>query len=201
MWPTRALGTSSSTASSIPRPARSTGHDDDVRPTAGGRAPARAASRRSTVVVGTSRSASAASSTLMRVAARRKCSGVVRLSRSVDERVVHQRVIDDVDRHGPTLYNFSTRMRAQLAVRRSRSLLPRRSPVWPAQARRAAPVSLIVIGGTVITRERHAPGAVARAPSRSTAPTSSTSDARRRSRRGTRRRRPSTRATRSCCPG
>jgi hypothetical protein len=25
----------------------------------------------------------------------------------VDERVLDQRVIDDVDRHGPTLYNFS----------------------------------------------------------------------------------------------
>ena len=73
-------GTSSSTASSMPRPARSTGtttmSDSILCPSAG-------PSGVSTVVgaVPTSRKASAASSTLIRVAARRKCSGAVRLSR------------------------------------------------------------------------------------------------------------------------
>ncbi len=42
----------------------------------------------------------------MRVAARRKCSGVRALVAQLDERIVHERMIDEVDRHGPTLYNF-----------------------------------------------------------------------------------------------
>ena len=58
----------------------------------------------------------------------------------------HQRVIDDVDRHGSTLYNFP-RMRASLAV-----LLPlvAATVVTSAQGARRA-VSLVVIGGTVLT--------------------------------------------------
>ena len=58
-------------------------HDDDVRDPA--RRPGAGPSGVSTVTLvdGRSLSASATSSTLMRVAARRKCSGVVVLSRSV----------------------------------------------------------------------------------------------------------------------
>src|SRR4051812_18909457 len=82
MWPTRALGTNSSTASSMPRPARSTGTTTTSAPA---RRPAAGPSGVSTVTSSAVRSlsASAISSTLMRVAARRKCSGVVVLSRSV----------------------------------------------------------------------------------------------------------------------
>src|SRR5690348_15781577 len=80
MWPTRAPGTSSSTASSIPRPARSTGTTTTSGFT---RRPAAGPSGVSTTtsVVGTALNASAASMTLMRVALRRKSSGSVRLSR------------------------------------------------------------------------------------------------------------------------
>src|SRR5438034_6247679 len=81
MWPTRAPGTSSSTASSMPSPARSTGTTTTLprmrRPGAGP-----SGGSTVTALVGTSLSAWAASSTLMRVAARRKCSAVVCLSRS-----------------------------------------------------------------------------------------------------------------------
>ncbi len=81
----------------------------------------------------------------------------------VDERVLHERVIDDVDRHGPTLYNFSTECvhttRAVVAIA-ARS----RSPCLAAQQARR-PASLVVIGGTVITenatRQVLSPGAVA----------------------------------------
>src|SRR5262249_11118909 len=82
MCPTRAPGTSSSTASSMPSPARSTGTTTTSVPR---RRPAEGPSGVSTVtsVAATSSSASAASSTLMRVAARRNSSGGVSLSRSV----------------------------------------------------------------------------------------------------------------------
>ena len=75
-------------------------HDDDVAGDPARRRPARAASRPSPSVAGRSRVASAASSRLMRTAMRRNSSGGVVASRSVDERVVHERVLDEVDRHG-----------------------------------------------------------------------------------------------------
>ena len=77
MWPTRAVGISSRTASSMPSPARSTGHDDDVAPRPGVPRPARAASATVAGMLGRSRVASAASSRLIRTAIRRKSSGGV----------------------------------------------------------------------------------------------------------------------------
>ena len=76
-------------------------HDDDIAGHAGGRAPARAASATITSRVGTSRSASAASSTLMRVGGaaellRRRRARVAQR----DERVLNERMVDEVDGHG-----------------------------------------------------------------------------------------------------
>ena len=81
-------------------------HDDDVVGCPPAVGAGRAACRPSPRWLGTSRIASAASSTLIRVAARLKRSGVRALVAQLGERVVHERMIHDVDRHGPTLYNF-----------------------------------------------------------------------------------------------
>ena len=166
----------------MPRPARSTGTTTTSGPI---RRPGAGPSGVSTVdvVVGTSRSASAASSTLMRVAARRKCSGVVRLSRSEDERVVHERVVDEVDRHGVTIHDtglwltahgsrakMSEVLRAtalnraeMLAVRAW--LIARLVAVAGDAAGRGGQVALVVVGRTVITENAAhqvlSPGAVA----------------------------------------
>ena len=49
---------------------------------------------------GTSRSASAASSTLMRLAARRNAGGVGARVAQLHQRVVHERMVNEVKRHG-----------------------------------------------------------------------------------------------------
>ena len=105
----------------------------------------------------------------------------------VDERVLHERMIDEVDRHGSTLYNFSTacvHTVASVVAVRARGVAVARLSGRAAGS--AAAHSLVVVGGTVVTENAHAPGARRRAPSRSTAPTSSTSIAPRRLPRATR---------------
>ena len=107
----------------------------------------------------------------MRVAARRKCSGGVRLSRSVDERVVHQRVVDEVDRHG-VHYTIGLadcgdwrRLESASMKRCSLVVCVRRDAGRLSAQPARRPVSLIVIGGTVITQNAAhrilSPGAVA----------------------------------------
>src|SRR6185295_8638901 len=99
-----------------------------------------------------------------------------------DERIVHERMVNDVDRHGSTLYNFFF-MRAQgrfhgshkSHVARRKSTLPRTtlsvlstlliiSTILSAQAARRR-VSLVITGGIVVTqnatRQVLNPGAVA----------------------------------------
>ena len=82
MWPTRARGHELEHRVEHAQAGAQHRHHDDVarHPSARRRAEGRLDGRRRRV--GMSRSASAASSTLMRVAARRKSSGGVRLSRS-----------------------------------------------------------------------------------------------------------------------
>ena len=92
----------------MPRPARRTG---TTTTSAATRRPSAGPIGVSTVTdaVGTDRSASAASSTLMRVASRRNASGGVSLVAQRGQRVVHQRVIDEVDRHDTKLYTMDVR--------------------------------------------------------------------------------------------
>ena len=78
-----------------------------------------------------SRSASAASSTLMRVAARRNCSGSVRLSRRSTSASCTSGW-STVDRHGSPLYNFSSMRAHRVRVRDGdRGALRRRSRSRP----------------------------------------------------------------------
>jgi 5-methylthioadenosine/S-adenosylhomocysteine deaminase len=79
----------------------------------------------------------------------------------IDECVVHQRVIDEMDRHGPTLYNFSP-MRAHAATLCA-MVLAAAALIDGQVARRT--ISLAVIGRSVVTanaaRQVLTPGAVA----------------------------------------
>ena len=88
----------------------------------------------------------------MRVAARRKCVGRRALVAQVDERVVHERMVDEMDRHGPSLYNFCL-MRASTvaAVIRGRTGLGIVAAGFIAGQPTIRTVSLVVIGGTVVT--------------------------------------------------
>ncbi len=102
MWPTRAVGMSSSTASSMPSPALSTGTTTTPsvtrRPSAG---PIGVWTR--TLWLGMSRVASAASSRLMRTAMWRNVSGFVEASRRVAKRVVDEGMLNQMHGHGSTI--------------------------------------------------------------------------------------------------
>ena len=92
-------GTSSSTASSMPSPARSTGTTTTSAPTRRP-APGRAASRRSSVVVG---DVAQRLGGQQHADARRGAAEMLRRRALVaqrDQRVVHERVVDEMDRHG-----------------------------------------------------------------------------------------------------
>src|SRR6202790_5185073 len=186
MWPTRAGGTSSSTASSMPRPARRTGTTTTSAPI---RNPEAGPIGVSTVVatVATSRSASAASRTLIRVAARRNCSGGVVLFRSDrsasctsgwSTRWTGTRLTLYLKAFGLLFAGRYRRARVEVlraaklrAVNRGLKLGARITAIALALAAFAAcgsgrgAASLVVVGGTVITEDAArrvlSPGAVA----------------------------------------
>ena len=99
MWPTRAVGTSSSTASSMPRPARSTGTTTTSPRDAAARPPDRAASRPWPSIA---RHVAHRLGRQQQADAHRHAAEQLRRRRRVAqrrERVVHQRVLDEVERH------------------------------------------------------------------------------------------------------
>ena len=102
-WPTRAFGTSSSIPGSMPRPARSTGA---ITTSAARRRHGDGPSGVSTVpsTVGTSRSASAPSSTLMRLASARNRSGGVRESRSSARQSCTSGMVDELQHGAESLH-------------------------------------------------------------------------------------------------
>ena len=99
MWPTRASGTSSSTASSIPSPARSTGTTTTSAPI---RRPGAGPSGVSTVT-SVGRHIAQRFGREQHADARRRAPKMFRrrvLVAQRHQRVVHERMIDEVNRHG-----------------------------------------------------------------------------------------------------
>ena len=166
-------GSSSSTASSMPSPARSTGTTTTSAPdpAAVGAGPSGVCDR-DTSLDGTSRVASAASSRLMRTAIRRNSFRRRRRVAQRRQRIVHERMLNDMNRHD-TLYNPPSRFALRRASRDDTIREPAIARTQRIQfalhaasnrfrvlaaviaAGQAAPrqVSLIVTNGTVVTMD------------------------------------------------
>ena len=173
MWPTRAPRHELEHRVEHAEPGAQHRHDDDVGADPSARRPDRAASRRVTVA---GRHLAQRFGGEQHADPRRRATEMLRrraLVAQIDERVVHERMIDEVDRHGSTLYNFcldACTIAVDVAVDRSlalRSLAACRGAVaaTAASGSRARRSSLVVTGGTVVTqnatRQVLSPGAVA----------------------------------------
>ncbi len=200
MWPTRAAGSSSSTASSMPSPARSTGTTTTSAADPPAVGAARAASRHGRRF---GRQVAQRLGGQQHADARRhpaeRLGGVGVPAAEHQERILHERMIDEVDRHGP-LYTIGRNAdnAARLGVRRRTRGIRVRSASYDDHSPRcrvlaAASLLLVLAARLVAQPDRPAPGVAHRhrrhrrhdgrqpreccrpAPSRSTARTSSRS--------------------------